>query len=169
MARYAAETTVTVDRSRQEIERILTRYEADERLIYQDDKGRVVIQCRVRGRILRFHIEIPPLEWFQTDETGRFIPPARRRKAQEQEERRRWRVLTILLKAKFETVADATVTDFDREFGPYMVLPNGETAGDWLAPQIEEAYRTGIMPDTLSGIFPASKPLILPPPAAEDT
>jgi hypothetical protein len=32
---------------------------------------------------------------------------------------------------------------------PFTVLPNGQTAGQWLAPQIEKVYLTGYMPALL--------------------
>jgi len=32
---------------------------------------------------------------------------------------------------------------------PFTVLPNGQTAGQWIAPQIAQAYRSGNMPALL--------------------
>ena len=34
----------------------------------------------------------------------------------------------------------------------YTVLPNGETAGEWMAPQVARAYATGAMPSMLPAL-----------------
>ena len=41
------------------------------------------------------------------------------------------------------------ITTLESEFLANLVLPDGGTVGDWLAPQIDEAYATGRMPPML--------------------
>lgn len=38
---------------------------------------------------------------------------------------------------------------YAEEFLAYVVLLNGETVGNWLAPQIEQSYASGSMPPLL--------------------
>ena len=56
--------------------------------------------------------------------------------AWEQACRSRWRALYLIIKA-------------NREFFYDVVLPDGRTAGEFLAPQIEAAYETGERPPLL--------------------
>jgi hypothetical protein len=56
----------------------------------------------------------------------------------------------MAIKAKLEVV-ESGIVSFEDEFAVHMVLPDGSTVGQWLAPQIDEAYRTGRMPELLPG------------------
>ena len=68
----------------------------------------------------------------------------------QKEIRRLWRSLAMIIKAKLEAVASG-VSIFDDEFMPYIVLPNGETVGQFMRPQIDVAYQNGSMPKLLPG------------------
>lgn len=86
-----------------------------------------------------------------TDRQVRFIVKAQTGKTQketEQIERQRWRALLLVIKAKFEAI-ESGVSCFDDEFLAHIVLPDGQTAGQWMAPQIAVAYETGKMPPML--------------------
>ena len=54
----------------------------------------------------------------------------------------------LWIKAVLEAAASGIITIEDALL-PFTVLPNGQTAGQWLAPQIENAYLTGSMPALL--------------------
>ncbi|MBT9828162.1 hypothetical protein GPL19_19805 [Enterocloster bolteae] len=43
----------------------------------------------------------------------------------------------------------AGISTVEREFLYDIVLPDGRTAGEWIAPQIEMSYQTGQMPAML--------------------
>lgn len=43
---------------------------------------------------------------------------------------------------------------FEDEFMAHIVLPNQQTVGDWMRPQIEEAYQTGQLPPMLPALGP---------------
>lgn len=131
MTRYAAKTTVPVARSRDEIERVLSRYGADA-FAYGWDTGRSVISFRAHGRFIRFAMDVPP---------------------EPQEERQRWRALLLVIKAKLEAV-ESGITTFEEEFLAHVVLPDNRTVGDWLSPQIEQAYDDGQMPGSLLALPP---------------
>ena len=58
MSRYAANTQVSSERSRLELEKILKRYGADQ-LMYGEDAGKVVIAFRMSDRMVRFILPLP--------------------------------------------------------------------------------------------------------------
>jgi hypothetical protein len=62
--------------------------------------------------------------------------------------RQRWRALLLVIKAKLEAVQGG-ITEFDAEFLPHIVLPDGQTVGDWIIPQVNTAYELGEMPQAL--------------------
>lgn len=54
----------------------------------------------------------------------------------------------LIVKAKLEAV-EAGISTVEREFFYDVVLPDGRTTWEWMAPQIEAAYQTGEMPAML--------------------
>lgn len=143
---FAEGTDVSVDRSRTEIERML-RKEGATRIatMWESDYSMVVFESH--GLRVRFEVHTPPLADFQFTEKGRKRDPRAMAAARESEERRLWRALAIVIKAKFEAV-NSKVSEFRDEFLANIVLPNNETIGDWLLPQIAE-IKTGKMPPLL--------------------
>ncbi len=81
MARYAENTTVSVDRSRSEIERTLQRYGADS-FFYGWDEDAAVIGFRMQGRHIRFKLAIPDC----ASEEFTHTPTRRKRRTEEDEE-----------------------------------------------------------------------------------
>ena len=67
--------------------------------------------------------------------------------------RERWRALALLLKANLEAVSSGILT-LERAFLAHLMLPDGTRVEEWLAPQIDAAYREGAMPPML----PAGRP-----------
>ena len=53
--------------------------------------------------------------------------------------------LLLVIKAKLEAVT-AGISTIETEFLANIVLPDNTTAGEWMLPQIDRAYRTGEMP-----------------------
>lgn len=152
MAKYAEGTTVTSEQSRGEIERTLARYGADA-FGYGWDQQRAMISFTANGRQVRFLIEMPArgADEFTTYMRGS-VPYERTaeeaEKRWEQACRQRWRALALVVKAKLEAV-DAGISEFESEFLAHIVLPNGQTFGDWAGPELERAYATGGMPPSL--------------------
>jgi len=150
MSQYAANTSVSGEKSRGEIERTLTRYGADS-FMYGWESDRAVIQFRLGGKMVRFTLQMPERE---SDEF-RLTPSGKRRrdgdaqlKAWEQAGRQRWRALALVIKAKLEAV-ESQITTVEEEFLAHILLPSGETAGAFMLPQLEIAYKTGNMPSLL--------------------
>jgi hypothetical protein len=146
MAKYAASTDVSSDRSRAEIEKTLTRYGARQ-FMYGWDENRAIVGFVINGRQVRFVLPMPDRDdrEFTLTPTGRKRAPNQIREAYEQAVRQRWRALSLVIKAKLEAVESGIVT-FDAEFLAQLVLPNGQTVGDQVLPSVAQAYETNEMP-----------------------
>lgn len=155
MTKFAADTSVSSEQSRGEIERTLQRYGASQ-FMYGWDGDRAVVGFRMEGRNIRFILPMPDRNaqefWFT---------PARKNKrseaqahtAWEQATRQRWRALALVIKAKLEAV-ESGITEFEDEFGMHILLPDGRTVSEFMRPQIEEAYAKGTMPSMLPALGP---------------
>lgn len=150
MSRYAENTQVPQDRSRSEIERILSRYGADQFMYgWQDDKA--VLAFRAHGRQIKFDLEMPRLSEFSLTATGRKRSQSQQHSEWEQAKRQRWRAAALWIKASLEAVESGFVT-FEDAFLAFTLLPDGKTAGEFLQPQVQIAYESGRMPAGLIGV-----------------
>ena len=150
--RYAAGTDVTVDRSKAEIEHVLTRYGADA-FMYGWEGTSALIGFRYSGKMVRFILPLPD----RGSDEFHLTPSGQRRrtadaaeKAYQQAVRQRWRALALIVKAKLEAT-ETGITTFEEEFLSYIVLPDNSTVGEYMLPQIESAYQNGEMPRMLPG------------------
>jgi hypothetical protein len=148
--RYAADTSVDSTRSRGEIERTLARYGATQ-FAYGWNPEHAMIGFVAKDRQVRFVLPLPS----RTDRAITHTPAKRIRRdpagveaAYEQAVRQRWRALALVIKAKLEAV-EAGIVTFEDEFAMHMVLPDGQTVGQWITPQIDRAYESGQMPAPL--------------------
>ena len=149
MPTYSKDTKVTVDRSRAEIERTLQRYGASS-FMYGWNEDAAVIAFEMAGRRIKFVLPLPDAgdpEFLRTP-SGRRRTQAQAEKEYEQAVRQRWRALALAIKAKLEMV-ESGITTLEQEFLAHIVLPSGQSVGEWLAPQVERAYTTGRMPALL--------------------
>lgn len=150
MAKFAADTSVSSDRSRAEIENTLRRYGAD-RFAYMSERERAVIGFEAHNRRIRFDLPMPDpqaREFTHTAAKSIQRTPAQAHEAWEQACRQKWRALALVVKAKLEAV-EAGITTFESEFLAHIVLPNGQTVGAMAAPSIEAAYQGKSMPPLL--------------------
>lgn len=148
MSRYAEGTSVSVENSRMEIERTLRRYKADA-FAYGSEGRRATIMFRMSDRHIRFILTLPDpadREFTQHSRGARTLEAAE--KAWEQACRQKWRALALVIKAKLEAVS-AGITTVEDEFLAHTILPDGSTVGQWVKPQLDEAYRIGAMPTSL--------------------
>lgn len=154
---YASQTSVSVERSKAEIERTLQRYGASQ-FIYGWDRQEAVIGFVVQGdeqmRQVRFKVKVPDRQQFLKTPTGRRRSNVQAEREWEQAQRQRWRALLLVIKAKLEAI-EAGIATFEDEFLAYTMLPSGETVGEWMQPQLDEVYRDGVMPGTLRLALPA--------------
>lgn len=149
MTRYAENTAVSSEKSRAEIERTLTRYGATA-FGYGWQNNSAVIMFEVRGRRIKFTLPLPDKQGdsIRLTPTGMVRGDRAREEAYEQAVRQRWRALVLCIKAKLEAV-EAGIVEFSDEFMAHVVLPDGQTVGEWAKPQLELAYRSGKMPPML--------------------
>jgi len=148
--KYAQHTTVSVDKSRAEIEKILSRYGA-EQFVYGWNQDMAVIAFLMKGRMIRFQLKLPSKnddQFIYTPAKKRKRRPEEALKAWEQACRQKWRALVLVIKAKLEAI-DSGITTFEDEFLAHIVLPDGSTAGEFLKPQIALAYEKRQMPKLL--------------------
>lgn len=147
---YAEKTSVSVSKTKAEIEELVQKYGADQFVSgYKDDIA--VIGFSMSGRQIRFLLPLPDKqerEYWYTPGRGQRRTEDAAHAAWEQACRSRWRALYLIVKAKLEAV-EAGISTVEREFFYDIVLPDGRTAGEWMAPQIEAAYQTGEMPAML--------------------
>lgn len=151
MARYAENTSVSVEKSKAEIEAMLMRHGASQFISGWQDDGKAMVQFRMHGRYVRFILELPDPESreFKQTPSRRYARTAEEaHKAWEQACRSRWRALCLCIKAKLEAVA-AGITTFETEFLPHTVLGNGRTVADEMLPRLTKHYETGLVADAL--------------------
>jgi hypothetical protein len=142
--RYAANTEVTVERSKGELEKTLARYGAHA-FMSGWDQTRAMVEFLVDERRVRFVLPLPD----RGAEEFRLTPAGRRQRSQEdatraweQACRQAWRALNLVVKAKLEAV-DAGITTFEAEFLAHLVLPGGQTIGDTVLPQLDQLGPSG--------------------------
>ena len=147
MGKYAANTNVSSELSRLEIEKMLIRYGADN-FAYAMTSGKALIGFTMYERQIKFVLPLPAKEEFKLTPTGRKRTENSQYEAWEQACRQRWRALNLVIKAKLEAV-ECGISVFEDEFMANIVLPGGQTVGDFMKPQIEQAYISGSVPQML--------------------
>ena len=151
--KYAADTSVSVEQSRMEIERTVRRYGADQ--FMSGWRGsEAMIGFVMHDRQIKFVLPLPDRhsEEFThyRHNSGKLVArsPKVAESAWEQACRQRWRALNLVIKAKLEAV-ECGISEFEAEFLANIVLPNGTTYGEFAIPQIAIAYETKKMPPIL--------------------
>lgn len=137
---YAERTKVSVEKSKAEIEKMITRLGA-ERYATLNEPGRQSIAFTIGNLSVRFDMPVPPVKEFETYDNGRGGRTKRTSKAMwtawDQEVRRRWRALNLVIKAKLEAV-ETGITTFEQEFLAHIVTKGGKTIGERVIPNIED-------------------------------
>lgn len=106
-----------------------------------------MIGFQYQNRLIRFVLRLPDARelWTPKGRTPRNLSAAH-----EQVTRQQWRALALAIKAKLELV-ESGITTFEQEFLAHVVLPDGNTVGEWAAPQLEAIYANRNMPSLLPG------------------
>jgi len=144
MTKYAQATTVSSDKSRAEIEATLRRYGATS-FMYGSAPDRAVIAFEAFDRRVKFELPLPSQmerQFVMTPGGKKTRTPAQAVAAWEQACRQKWRALALCIKAKLEAV-ESGITTFEAEFLAHIVLPNGRTVHDEVAPTVSIAYQSG--------------------------
>lgn len=141
MAQYAKNTNVSSELSRLEIEKILIKYGADN-FAYASADGKAMICFVMCSRQVRFLLPLPSREEYRLTPTGRERTENSLHEVWEQACRQRWRALKLVIQAKLEAI-ECGISCFEDEFMANIVLPNGDSVGKVMKPQIAQAYETG--------------------------
>jgi hypothetical protein len=151
--KYAAKTEVSVEKSRGEIEKTLTRYGAT-KFAYFMEKDKACIAFEVEERRIRFILPLPSRgeDSIRLDRWGYVASDKTIEGRWQQASRQRWRALCLAIKAKLEWVETGIVT-IEEEFLPYIVTQNGKTVAELLMPQLDKIYESGKMPKLLPESF----------------
>lgn len=153
MSKFAAQTSVSPEKSRQEIETILKRYGATS-FAYASTPDKSMIGFQAAGRMIRFMLPMPSLASFKRyRRKGAYSDTIRTDKQQQdaydQACRQRWRALSLAIKAKLEAV-ESEISTFEEEFMAQIVLPNGQTMAEHALPYVRDAYEQKAMPPLLT-------------------
>lgn len=149
MPRYAAETTVPIDRTMGAIRKAImdngaTRYAAIE------GDGRYALEFDMLDRTIRFTVVLPAKkqEKYRLDKRGYARSPEKQYALWDQDCRTTFRAVLLVVKAKFESVAWKIET-FEQAFYSHMVLPNGLT----LYEATHEAVERAIAARSMNGLL----------------
>jgi hypothetical protein len=149
---YAEGTTTPVEKTKAEIERLVSNYGAK---YFSSGWGgteatggptRAIVQFTASDRIVRFSLPLPSaaecrkLSGFRKIAWGRMNDEQRIAA----ETRRRWRCLLIAIKSKLEAV-NTGIESFEQAFFGEIVLPSGQTVYEHAHRLVAEIYATGKM------------------------
>lgn len=143
MNRYAEKTTVAVSKSREEIDRTMTRFGATGIVYMRDDERHVVVVgFKKDGRQYRFNLPLPHPADFKTYKRKNAYSvtvrtPPQIEKAIEQEERRLFRSLFNYIKAVLDAI-DSGITTADEALLPHLILPGGSTVAEMAKHQLAD-------------------------------
>lgn len=157
MAKFAENTTVPVEKSRAEIEKLITRYGATSTAFMNaKGQGRAIVAFEANGRRIMFELKLPDVteKRFQRDGRGSVLSADKRLDKWEQACRQSWRALALVIKAKLEAV-ESGITSFEKEFYAHIVLPGGMTVYDATKDNVDLVYKSGqitaLLPDYSKG------------------
>lgn len=151
IATFAVGTKVSVEKTRAELDTLLSKYGATARgIVVKDLAGVAQVAFVLRGLPYRLDVPLPkmgngepesaPRGWRVWGDLERELWHV---KKHEQACRERWRVLLLLVRAKLEAVRLGMST-VEKEFMPDLVLDNGETVYHELGASIQRALAAGM-------------------------
>jgi len=150
MAKFAEGTSVSVEKSRAEIEGLIVRYGATSTAFF-NGPGEAMIAFEADGRRILFRLPLPPRDLqefthYRPNQHSALTPRTKEaaQKVWEQACRQKWRALALVIKAKLEAV-DSGITAFEDEFLAHIVMPDGQTVATHIKPRIADAYESGTM------------------------
>jgi len=147
---YAEKTSVSVAKTKADIEDLIQKAGAGQ-FVSGYKENMAVIGFTLANRQIRFILPLP-----DKNDNAFWLTPERKTRRSEQQAhaaweqacRSKWRALYLIIKAKLEAV-ESGISTVEREFFYDIVLPDGQTIGEYMAPQIEMAYETRKMPPML--------------------
>jgi len=154
MATYARKTDTSVESSRIEIERTLTRYGA-EHFAYMNSPDKAVVGFQIENLRVRFDMPMPKRDervftHYSRGKSGMVYQRSDSAAFAEWQQacKQRWRALALVIKAKLEA-CECGIATFEDEFLAYIVLPDGRRVGDHALPAITAVKNGKDMPPLL--------------------
>lgn len=144
MPRYANKTTVTVEKSKEEVMSTLRRYGCDGFGSYENKTGACVV-FEVDKLSIKIEVPLPDRDEFRTTDTGKARTVSSVAREFDQAVKQRWRALLLAIKAKLEAV-ECGISTIEKEFMPFVVMPDGRTLADHIKPQLQEYAESGKAP-----------------------
>jgi hypothetical protein len=138
---YAADTQVPIVQSKAEVERWLKAAGCSHFFIGETDTSDAV-GCRLSGRFIRFNVVRPDMKWAKAQVAKHPSRSFNEKNAMEKEHRRRWRCLSLLIKAKLAAVT-GEIRSFDEEFLADTMMPDGRSVYAHVTAGIAAAYESG--------------------------
>jgi hypothetical protein len=136
--RYAGDTTVSAQKTRNEIERTLNRFGAT-RFTYGSLERGAAIGFHFKDKRIKLTLPLPD----RSDWQFWYTPARHSQRSQEQAYReweqacrQRWRALLLAIKARLECV-ETGIETFEMAFMPYLVLPDDKTVAEHVLPALE--------------------------------
>ena len=118
MAKYAKNTSVTIAKSKIQIQDLLTNWGIKEFFFGTSPRGDG-IGFKYKEKVYKHNVPMPPNKNTFTD------------KQYNQQVRQRWRILYMSLKMKLEEI-DSGGISFEDQFLAMMCLPDGSTVGGFM-------------------------------------
>lgn len=137
---YASTTSVSVSKTKGEIDGLLRKHQASGFGVFEEQK-RAMLVFEMASRRIVFHLPLPD------QNENRFVFDGRRNRrtrekqmdAWEQGCRSRWRALFLCIKAKLESV-EAGIETFEDSFLAHIQMPDGHSVSEHVLPRIASAY-----------------------------
>jgi len=147
MGKYANNTTVSPEKSQNDIRDTLRRYGAKKfGVMEEDDKAHVMFEYS--NLMIQISITLPKREEFDKTETGRERKNSLANEAYNQAIRQHWRSLLLAIKAKLEAV-ECHISTIEQEFMAFVIMPDGRNLGEHIIPKLKDMSATGKMPKLL--------------------
>ena len=145
MTRFAATTSVPIDRSQSEIQRTLTKYGATE-FMFGQGVDFYFVAFQFKQRAIKIRIDAPPRTIKRDSWSKEMVANPKF----DQLLKQKFRCLLLIIKAKLEAVESGIVT-VEQEFMPYLVMADGRAAWEHSLPMIQAAYAEGRLPKSIFG------------------
>ena len=163
MAKYAEGTKVPVEKTKGEIEQLVTKYGARGYINGWAD-NRAMIGFEMNSLRVQFTLPLPSITDRAVSHTvgGAKRPLGQAQVVLAQHHRERWRAFLLVIKAKLEAV-ESGIRTFEQEFLNDIVTGNGMTIGAMIQPKLLEVAETGELP-RLDVVAVRNLPPLLPGP-----
>ena len=148
MGNYAVNTSVSPEKSQEEIKKTLRKYGAD-RFGVMEEKNKAYVMFEYSNLLIQLTIDLPNKEEFKYTETGRERNKNSIESQLDQAIKQRWRALLLAIKAKLEAI-ECGISTIEKEFMAFVMMPDGQSLSEHIIPRLQEISKTGKMPKLLS-------------------